>query len=140
VSQCAKLHVAGCTHSFSGEVYDFYSVSPEYFGCTIVVTRLRTERFGVRNLAGRTFCSFQNVQTVSRAHPSSYSVDTDFSSRGRSGRNVVLTTHHLASRLRMSGAIPLLLHAFMAWTWKIYILRILFKDGVLCSLCERSVE
>jgi hypothetical protein len=36
VSQCAKLHVAGgrgqFSHAFSGEVYDFYSVSPEYFG------------------------------------------------------------------------------------------------------------
>jgi hypothetical protein len=32
VSQCAKLHVAG----FSGEVYDVYNVSPEYFGYTLV--------------------------------------------------------------------------------------------------------
>jgi hypothetical protein len=41
-SQCAKLHVAGWTwavsHAFSGEVYDFYSVSPEYFGYTLVST------------------------------------------------------------------------------------------------------
>jgi hypothetical protein len=39
VSQCATLHVAGLTwqfsHAFSGVVYDFYSVSPEYFGCIL---------------------------------------------------------------------------------------------------------
>jgi hypothetical protein len=42
MSQCAKLHVAGWTwavlHGFSGEVYDFYRVSPEYFGFTLVLT------------------------------------------------------------------------------------------------------
>jgi hypothetical protein len=35
VRQCAKLHVAGWRgqfiHACSGEVYDFYSVSPEHF-------------------------------------------------------------------------------------------------------------
>jgi hypothetical protein len=40
VSECAKLHVAGWTwaisHGFSSKVYDFYSVSPEYFGHTLV--------------------------------------------------------------------------------------------------------
>jgi hypothetical protein len=59
VSQCAKLHVAGWTHTFSDEVYDFYSVSPEYFGCSLVVTRLRAELFGVRNLAGGLFALFR---------------------------------------------------------------------------------
>jgi hypothetical protein len=40
VSQCVKLNVAGgggqFSHAFSGEVYDFYSVSPEYIGYTLV--------------------------------------------------------------------------------------------------------
>jgi hypothetical protein len=40
VGQCAKLHVAGWMWAVftrvSGEFYDFYSVSPEYFGYTLV--------------------------------------------------------------------------------------------------------
>jgi hypothetical protein len=37
VSQCAKLHVAGWTWAVFKRVYfyDFYSVSPEYFGYTL---------------------------------------------------------------------------------------------------------
>jgi hypothetical protein len=44
VSHCAKLHVAGgrgqFSHVFSGEVYGFYSVTPECFGYTQVYTLL----------------------------------------------------------------------------------------------------
>jgi hypothetical protein len=41
VSQCATLYIAGWTWAVftlcSGDVYDFYSVSPEYFGYTLVI-------------------------------------------------------------------------------------------------------
>jgi hypothetical protein len=30
-------------HLFSGEIYDFYSVSPEYFGYALVYTATRTK-------------------------------------------------------------------------------------------------
>jgi hypothetical protein len=38
VSQCAKLHVAWWTFSHAGEVYDFYSVTTEYFVYTVVTS------------------------------------------------------------------------------------------------------
>jgi hypothetical protein len=55
VSQCAKLHVAGWKWAVftrvSGEVYDFYSVSPEYLGYTLVSTpRTVLDRVGRRRL------------------------------------------------------------------------------------------
>jgi hypothetical protein len=50
------------------------------------------------------FSLVRNVQTVRGAHTASYSMGTSILSRGRSGRDVRLTTHiHLAPRLRMSG-------------------------------------
>jgi hypothetical protein len=39
VSQCETFHKAGhgqFSHPFSSEVYDFYSVSQEYFGYTLI--------------------------------------------------------------------------------------------------------
>jgi hypothetical protein len=37
VPSCTQLGGRGqFSHAFGGEVYDFYSVSPEYFGCTLV--------------------------------------------------------------------------------------------------------
>jgi hypothetical protein len=40
VPSCTLLGVCGqFSHAFSCEVYDFYSVSPEYFGCTLVVMK-----------------------------------------------------------------------------------------------------
>jgi hypothetical protein len=51
----------------------------------------------------------ESVHIGCGAHPASYSVGIEVLSRGYSGRGVTLTTHlHLALRLRMSGAIPLL--------------------------------
>ena len=49
-------------------------------------------------------------------HPASYYNGTGVNSREKSGRGVMTTTHlHLAPRMRMSGAIPVLqLYAFMA--------------------------
>jgi hypothetical protein len=38
VPSCTKLGERGqFSHTFSGEVYDFYSVSPKYFGYTLFV-------------------------------------------------------------------------------------------------------
>ena len=48
-----------------------------------VATRLRTERYGVRFLAGASdFSSRQNVHTASTAHQASYSVGTGVHFRG----------------------------------------------------------
>ena len=69
-------------------------------------------------VGARYFSLLQNLRTGSGAHLTSYSVGTEVLSRGYWGWGVVWTTHfHLVPRLRMSGAILLLLLcAFMAWT------------------------
>jgi hypothetical protein len=67
----------------------------------------------------------QNVQTGSGAHPASYALMAgDFCPRGKGTGTCKLTTYlHIVPRLRMSGATPLLLlHAFMAWKGKLYLL------------------
>jgi len=81
-----------------------------------IATILRTGRSGVQNQAGTIdFSLLQNVHSVSGAHPTSYSTSTGVVSRGLSDRDVMLTTHlHLASKLRMSGAISL--HPLCAFT------------------------
>jgi hypothetical protein len=62
--------------------------------------------------------SHQGQESRSGAHSACYSVATGDPPRSSSGRGMKLTTHlHPVLRLRMSGAIPLLLlHAFTAST------------------------
>jgi len=87
------------------------------------------------------------VQTGSGAHLTSYLIGTGSLARGQSGRSVNLTSDfHLAPRLRMIGAIPLLHHyAFMVGTGTTSpLLHTLLIQGVTggtdqtsggCSLC-----
>jgi hypothetical protein len=57
----------------------------------------------------RYFSLFQNVQTVSGAHPAICSIYTGILSLGQSFLNVKLTIYlHLAPRLKISGSISLL--------------------------------
>jgi hypothetical protein len=70
-------------------------------------------------VGARDFSLLQNVQTGSGAHPVSYSLHTGVLSWGYSGWGMKFTTHQcLVLRLRMSGAVPLLPYALMAWTMK----------------------
>jgi hypothetical protein len=56
-------------------------------------------------------------------------------SRGPSGRCLKFTTHlHLMSRLRTSGSIPLLLHAFTEWRQKTLLFISPFKSTLLSTL------
>jgi hypothetical protein len=66
--------------------------------------------------SSKRYSKLQNVQTGSTVHPASCSMGTAVLSWGLNGQGVKLTTHlHLVTRLRMSGAIPLLpLYALMA--------------------------
>jgi hypothetical protein len=84
------------------------------------------------------FFLLQNVQTVSEAHSTSYSVDTGFVfSLGVGERScwaAILTFHfHLTPRLTINGAIPLLpQYTFMVRTVAIYIAPIikLFNEKI----------
>jgi len=72
------------------------------------------DNLGLESRQGQTLFLIQNAQTGFGAHTASYFMYTGDFCRGLSGQGVKLTTHlHLVSRLRMSGAIPLIL--FMAW-------------------------
>ena len=52
----------------------------------------------------------KTIQNRSRAHPASFPMDSGVLSQLQSGRGMKLTTHpYLVQKLRMSGAIPLLL-------------------------------
>jgi hypothetical protein len=53
------LHAGGNYFEGDGEFYDFYSVSPEYFGHTLVCGSGQT----LRALGGRNFQYFQTVGT-----------------------------------------------------------------------------
>jgi len=61
---------------------------------------------------------------ISGAHIASYSMGTGVNYRAKSGQGVRLPIHlHLVSRLRVSGALLLLLlHAFMVWRGTILLL------------------
>jgi len=91
---------------------------------------------GARNIAGsRNFFLLQNIQTGSGAHPASYSLGTGLPFWGLSAQGMMLTTRfHLAPRLRISGAIPLILCIFMVWTGPPYPYFIVFEihTSVLC--------
>jgi hypothetical protein len=72
------------------------------------------DNLGLESRQGQIFFLLQNAQTGFGAHTASYFMGTGDFCRGLSGRGVKLTTRlHLVSRLRMSGAISLIL--FMAW-------------------------
>ena len=91
---------------------------------------------GVRLSVEASDLSFRrNVQTSSGAQPASYSTRNRVLSRKKSVRGVMLTTHfHLAPRLRMGGAIPLLPeYAFMAWTGTTSTCNLtgLWKDAIM---------
>ena len=76
------------------------------------MTRQRAGWSGVRIEAGpRDFLFSNTVQTDCGAHPALYSMATAVPSCGKDGRGAKLNTHlHLVPRLRMTGAIPLLLY------------------------------
>ena len=62
------------------------------------------------------FFSSQNIQASLRAHPDPYSMGTKIISPGVYQPGCEVDHFHLVPRLRMCGAIPiLLLPAFMAW-------------------------
>jgi len=73
-------------------------------------TRQRVRRSRVRILAEeRDISVLRKTRNKSGVHPTSYAVGTGSLSRALSGRSVMLTTHrHLASKLRRSGAVPLI--------------------------------
>jgi len=79
-----------------------------------IATSYGPDNLGLESWQGQTFFLLLNPQTGFGAHTASYFMGTEEFCRELSGRGVKLTTHlHLMSRLRMSGAIPLIL--FMAW-------------------------
>ena len=92
------------------------------FPYTTLAIRLRDERSGVRIPVEARHFIFSITSRQPGAHPDSHSVRTEVVSRGLRGRGVNITTHfHLVSRLRMSGAILLLLrYNLTAWTGKLY--------------------
>ena len=68
-------------------------------------------------------------------HPVSYSLHTEVLSWGYSGWGMKFTTHQcLVLRLRMSGTVPLLPYAFMAWTMKPVFFFLLCVDAVIVFL------
>jgi hypothetical protein len=75
-----------------------------------IVIRLQVGWSGVQFLAGPGDVSLlQNVQTSSGSHSDSYSMHTRVLSPESSGNSVKVTTHlYLVSKVRKSGAIPLL--------------------------------
>jgi hypothetical protein len=58
----------------------------------------------------------QIIQIGSEANPPSYSVGTGVLSWKWGGQDMTTVCLHLVWRIRMSGAIPLLLYAYMVWT------------------------
>ena len=97
-----------------------YSLISSQRSAVDTATTLRNLRSRFVSLLGaRNFSLFLIFQTACGAHPASYSKDIRVLSRRWKGRGVMFTTHplNIVTRLRMSGAIPLLLiHAFMTWT------------------------
>lgn len=83
------------------------------------MTRLRVGRLGSQIPAGsRDFCILHIAQTVSLAHTASYSIGPVTISRRLSDCGVKLTSHlRTVSELRMGGAMSLLLHALIGWTY-----------------------
>jgi hypothetical protein len=82
-------------------------------------TKLQAKRFGVQiQVRERPSSLLQNVPTGCGVHSVSYSTNAKVPSQGKSGRDVILTSHiYLAPRFRMTGAICLLpLQTLMAWT------------------------
>jgi hypothetical protein len=102
-----------------------------------VAIRLRGGRPGVRILPVWGVSLLQYVLNSSGAHLFSCLMGTGALSWRYNGRGVKLTAHlHLVQRLKMSGAVPLLLlHACMMWTtmtnWRALdvINRFYFKAG-----------
>jgi hypothetical protein len=85
---------------------------------------------------GKSFSLLQNVQARSRAHTVSYAMGT--------GHDIDHSTLHLWSRLRIGGAISLLLlSAFMPWTAKTFYF--LYWNLILCFVdatcfCRRKIN
>jgi hypothetical protein len=74
-----------------------------------MATRLRAGRSCVKIPVGARDLSLRNVQTGAGAHPAPFSVGAWAFSRSSTSRGLNLTTHlHQVSRLRTSGAVPLL--------------------------------
>ena len=104
------------------------------------------------------FYIYQIAHTRSLAHSASCSVDTVFLSRGKSGRDVKLTSHHhLISRLRISGAILLLpsyaftgkILPFTCWVHESLLhhfsasdsdLEVEMKNINLCAMCIQALR
>jgi hypothetical protein len=84
--------------------------------------RFRESGFEIQGRRGaKDFLFFRTVQTGSGAHSVFYSVGTGIIPWVGGGCQGVLSTSHflVVSRLRMSGAIPLVpLNAFEARTWR----------------------
>jgi hypothetical protein len=80
--------------------------------------RLGAGLTGARIPAGSRYYSLlHNAQTGCGTHPAFYSVGVVVLSWRQCGVGMRLIAHlHLMTRLRMSGATPLLLQAFTAWT------------------------
>jgi hypothetical protein len=71
------------------------------------LTTLRAGLSGVQSRQGREDFQFKNFQTEFGVYPAFYSSDTGALSPGLGNRSVRQATHHhLALRLRTSGAIP----------------------------------
>ena len=95
-----------------------------------------TSRWGVRGSKPdrwNTCSPFQNVQTGTGSHPTSYSINTGILSRVKAeGAHIYVVPLHLASRLRMSGDLPLLSpHVFILWTGTNLLL--IFLDSLITS-------
>jgi len=93
---------------------------------------------GARNIAGpRNFFLLQNIQTGSGSHPASCSLGTGVPSWGLGAQGMMLTTHlYLAPRLRISGAISLLL-CMCSWCGQGHLtltLLSIIHTAVLCHL------
>jgi hypothetical protein len=90
-----------------------------------IATRLQAAQYGVRiPVRTRELSVLKRVQTGPEACPAFNSMNTRILPRGKAARARILTIYiHLVSRLRMSGAKPLLhLYSFMPWTRKTLLL------------------
>ena len=90
-----------------------YGTDPMTWDSVVVMEiRLWTGQSRVRILAGASdFCFLQTIQNGSGAQPTSYSVGTRFISWMYRGQGTMLTTRlHLALRLRLSRAVPVLFY------------------------------
>jgi len=110
-----------CTYTCTVRVHlKFYDIYYQEFGvCSHLVQQVcyRLDGLEFKSWYRQKIISSSKCQTGLRAHPAFYSVGTTILSWGYSDQGMVWSTQlHLASRLRMSGTIPLLpLYAFMAW-------------------------